>query len=59
MILSIQILKPWIQLLNLLTSLPMHPKLAFLKAQALIMAFIIVVVMCLTTTDKSTFWIPL
>lgn len=33
----------------------MYPKLAFLKAQALIMAFIIVVVMCLTTTDKSTF----
>lgn len=33
----------------------MYPKLAFLKSQALIMAFIIIVVKSLTTTDKSTF----
>lgn len=59
MILSIQILKLWIQIFSLLTNLPMYPKLAFLKSQALIMAFIIIVVKSLTTTDKSTFWIPL
>lgn len=59
MILGIQILKPWIQLLSLLTNLPMYPKLAFPKSQALIMAFITVVVKCLTTTNKYTSLIPL
>lgn len=58
MILGIQILKPWIQLLSLLTNLPMYPKLTFPKSQALIMAFIIVV-KCLTTTNKYTSLIPL
>lgn len=58
-IFSIQIFKPWIQLLNLLTNLPMYPRLDFLKSQAMITAFIIVVVKHLTNTDKSTFRISL
>lgn len=41
------------------TKLPLQPKLDFLKSQALITAFTIVVVKYLTTTDKSTFQIPL
>lgn len=60
MILSIQIVKLWIQLLNLSTNLPMYPKLAFLKSQALITAFITVAVKRLQPLiKKSTFQIPL
>lgn len=49
----IRVLKPWILFLNLLTNFSMYPKFAFLKSQALIAAFIIVVAKHLTT-GKAT-----